>query len=343
MQFHENVHKFTIVRAHTVVTVNNMKKLIPLVMLALAVFGCSNTNSPQRPKIKGIAHAAFFTKDLESTREFFKDFLGYDEPIVMMKDDSTIAFTVLKINDRQLVELFPERADSSIRLYHFAIETDDAEAMRLYLKSKGCEVPDSVKKGRTGNYNYFVKDPNGTICEIVQYADGGMTVADFGKHLPESRISAHMSHVGFMCPDLDKALSFYRDILGFKEVWRGGSDPKKVKWVHLQVPDGEETIELMLYDKKPTWARMGSMNHICLEVPDIEASKAILDTRKLPEGVRTPSDISVGINKKRQLNYYNIDGTRVELMEDHTIDGSVAPSSTGVPMKYITETVSEAK
>ena len=40
-----------------------------------------------------------------------------------------------------------------------ALETDDAEAMRVYLKSKGVTVPEQARKGRTGNINFTVKDP----------------------------------------------------------------------------------------------------------------------------------------------------------------------------------------
>lgn len=303
--------------------------------LAAALPVAAQTSTPARPKITGVAHAAFFTKDLDNTRQFFKELMGYDEPIVMPGKENTTAFTVIKINDRQFVELFPERQVGSKRLYHFAIETDDAEAMRRYLESKGYQVPKTTPKGRTGNSNYFVTDPNGVICEIVEYEPDGMTCRDFGQHLPDTRISPRMSHVGFMTPDLDAAVSFYVDVLGFKEIWRGGTDPKKVKWVHLQVPEGRETIELMLYEEEPSWSRMGSMNHICLEVKDIQAAKEELDRRILPEGCPDPSLIATGINRKRQINYYNIDGTRVEIMEDHTVDGKPAPSSTGVPMKYV--------
>ena len=278
---------------------------------------------------------AFFTKDMDNTREFFKDYFGYDEPIVMEKEDGSLAFTIIKINDRQFVELFPERDENAPKLYHFAIETPDAEAMRVYLKYKGYEVPESTPKGRTGNSNYFVRDHAGTICEIVQYEPDGMTVADIGKHLPDTRVSTHMSHVGFLVPDLDEAVKFYVDVLGFKEVWRGGPDPAKVKWVHLQTPEGNETLELMLFDKYPNKSGLGSMNHICLEVEDAYKAKEILDSRNLPEGLRTPAEVKTGINRKRQINYFNIDGTRVEIMEDHTVDGVPAPSSTGVPLKYV--------
>lgn len=303
--------------------------------LAVAFPVISRSEVPMRPKITGVAHAALFTKDLDNTRRFFREFLGFDEPVVMPGKESGLAFTVIKINDRQFVELFPERVQGSPRLYHFAIETDDAEAMRSYLESKGYEVPRTTPKGRTGNSNYFVTDPNGTICEIVQYEPDGMTCKDVGKHLPDTRVSGRMSHVGFMCPDLDAAVSFYTDVLGFREVWRGGPDPEKVKWVHLQVPEGEETLELMLYEEEPSWDRMGSMNHICLEVNDVEAAKAMLDGRTLPEGCREPSPVATGINRKRQINYYTVDGTRVEIMEACTVDGKPAPSSKGIPMKFV--------
>ena len=300
----------------------------------LACASCAHSDTPRRPKILGVAHAALFTEDLDSSRRFFKEFLGYDEPIVMPAKDGGTAFTVIKINDRQFVELFPEREHGSCRMYHFAIETDDAEAMRRYLESKGCEVPASTPKGRTGNSNYFVKDPNGNICEIVQYEPDGMTAADFGQHMPDTRISARMSHVGIMTPDPQAALDFYTGILGFTEVWRGGPDPSKVKWIHLRVPDGQDTIELMLYEDEPSWEKLGSMNHICLEVDDIEAAKAILDGRTMPATEYEPTPVKVGINRKRQVNYFTVDATRVEIMERETIDGEAAPPSTGELMRY---------
>lgn len=311
-------------------------KLFLFTMAACMTTYCASSCGPKeykRPDIIGVAHAAFFTSDFENTCSLFRDFFGYENPITVYKDSGKVNLTTFKINDRQYVEIFPEREKDSPRFYHFAIETDDAEAMRLYLKSKGVKVPDKTPKGRTGNYNYFVEDPNGVICEIVQYADGGETAANYGKAMPESRISANMSHVGIQCPNLDKAMSFYCDILGFTETWRGGPDPAKVKWVHLKAPESDQTIELMLYDSEPDKAKKGSMNHICLTVDDVFAAKEILDSRPFPSGCHvTPP--SVGINKKRQINYYDCDGTRIEIMETRTVDGTPAESSKGVPMKY---------
>jgi catechol 2,3-dioxygenase-like lactoylglutathione lyase family enzyme len=290
----------------------------------------------KRPRITGIAHASFYTKDVENTRWFYKNFLGYAEPFSLMAaNGKDLSLTFIKINDRQFVEIFPEKKVGGNRMYHFAVETNDAETMRKYLASKGYKVPDKTPKGRTGNSNYFVTDPNGTICEIVQYEPGSMSEKCKGKEMPDTRISARMSHVGFMVPDLEKAVAFYCGILGFSETWRGSRDGKNVTWVNLKVPDGNDYIELMLYDKAPSESSMGSMNHICLEVKDVAKAESILAARKLPEGCKTPTAMKTGINKKRQINCYDIDGTRVEIMETRTIDRKPVPSSTAPPLKFI--------
>ena len=143
-----------------------------------------------------------------------------------------------------------------------------------------------------------------------------------------------MSHVGFMVADVDKAIVFYCGLLGFTETWRGSKDGKHVTWVNLQVPDGRDYIELMLYDKEQSEENMGVLNHICLEVNDVTVTAQTLGNRNLPKCCKQPTAIKTGINKKRQINCYDIDGTRVEIMEAQTIDGLPVPSSTATPLKF---------
>ncbi|MDP4290744.1 MAG: VOC family protein [Bacteroidota bacterium] len=319
-----------------------MKFSIPVIivsvvmMTALSTLKAQEATQIKRPRIKGVAHIGLYVKDVENSRKFYKDFLGFAEPYSLKSaDGSKLALTYIKINDRQVIELFPEKAANTNRLYHFAVETDDAEGMRLYLASKGCKVPATTPVGRTGNLNYFVTDPNGTICEIVQYDKEGYTMKNVGKDLLPTRISKRMSHVGFMVPDLDKAMKFYCDILGFKETWRGSKDGKNVSWVNLKVPEGNDYIELMLYDKEPSAATRGSMNHICLEIDDITKTLNTLKQRTLPDGCKMPSEFKIGINQKRQINCFDGDGTRVEIMEASTVDGKPVPSSPLPPLKFV--------
>src|SRR5207302_3627773 len=133
-----------------------------------------------------------------------------------------------------------------------------------------------------------------------------------GQFLPDTRVSKRMSHVGVMVGSLDASLKFYGDLLGFKEIWRGGAG-KTLSWVNLQVPDGQDYVEFMLYEKYPSIDRLRTMHHICLEVPDVAKAGEILSKRPYPEGSKPSTPMKEGVNGKRQINYYDIDGTRVEV------------------------------
>lgn len=301
-------------------------------LLVGLLISCASAQTPvNRPKITGVAHMALWVSDIVKARAFYKDLLGYEEPFSLNKNDGRLDLTFIKINDRQYVELFPEQQAGTDRLNHISIETSDAEAMRRYLASKGVPVPAAVNKVRIGNLAFNVKDPDGHTVEIVQYTPDGRTVKDKGAHIGKARVSARMMHVGILVGNLEQSMKFYRDILGFQEFWRGSRDPKMLQWVNMRVPDGEDYIEFMLYDKMPEPAKRGSQHHICLEVLDMDKAKALLEGRADAAGYTQPMEICTGINRKRQLNLFDSDGTRTELMEPVTVDGKPAPSSTAPP------------
>jgi catechol 2,3-dioxygenase-like lactoylglutathione lyase family enzyme len=283
---------------------------------------------PRRPKILGVAHIAIFAKDLERSRAFDRDFLGFQEPYVLKDHHGSLSMTFFKINDRQYIELSPEKVPDSDRLNHIAIETDDAEAMRAYLGSKGVKVPEKVSKGRIGNSNFTVKDPEGHDLEIVQYEPDGWTMREKGKFMSDTRISKRLMHVGIIVTDVDSEMKFYTGILGFREIWRGSKSGKTLSWINLKVPDGSDYLEFMLYQEAPLATDRGSAHHLALEVPSAKAAVAALSGRPYREHYSKPIEIRVGVNRKRQVNLFDPDGTRTELMEPVTVDGKPAPSST---------------
>jgi lactoylglutathione lyase len=131
---------------------------------------------------------------------------------------------------------------------------------------------------------------------------------------------------------LDAANKFYAGILGFQEFWRGNpANAKTLSWVNMRVPDGRDYIELMLYDKPQSADETGTKNHISLTVPDAEKAVAILKQRAAKVGYTREIVAKTGVNRKRQVNLYDPDGSRVELMEPDTVDGQPAPSSTLAP------------
>jgi len=287
----------------------------------------------QRPRILGVAHIALYTSDLEKARSFYEDFLGFQEPFTVKRDDGSVRIAFVKINDNQYVELFTDAPKEDGQLNHVALYTDDAHRMRYYLAEHGIKVPSTVVKGKTGNYNFTVSDPDGHTVEVVQYEPDSLTAKNDGKFIPSSRVANRIMHVGFLVRDLESAMKFYRDLLGFREFWRGSSNGTELSWVNMRVPDGDDYVEFMLYTGSPSAQERGVKNHVALEVPQLEKAVAELETRPARKAYSREIKVQVGKNRKRQANLFDRDGTRVELMEPNTIDGQPAPSSTAPPPK----------
>jgi len=284
-----------------------------------------------RPRVLGIAHAAFYVSDLGKARGFYEDFLGFEEAFSLKRDDGSVRIAFVKINDNQYLELFTDPPRNDGQLNHVSLYTDSAQQMRDYLALYGVKVPEKVAKGKSGNYNFTITDPDGHGLEIVQYEQGSWTGQNHGKFLPSTRISNHLMHAGFLVRELDAAMKFYRDVLGFKEFWRGSSNGTELSWVNMRVPDGDDYVEFMLFTGTPTAEERGVKNHISLLVPEMQKAVADLESRPARKFYGREIKVQVGKNRKRQVNLFDPDGTRVELMEANTVDGFPAPSSTAPP------------
>jgi lactoylglutathione lyase len=315
-----------------------MKPLTVLATLAISL-SLFAQQPVARPKVLGVAHMAIYVKDLARARQFYEDFLGFAEPFTLPKKggEPGVRIAFVKVNDHQYIEIFNEADRGEGKLNHLSVYTDSADRMRDYLVAHGIEpignaATGPVPKGQTGNKNFNVKDPDGHIVEIVEYQPDSWTARHAGKDMPPTRISESIMHVGFLVGDLEKAAGFYGGLLGFTETWRGGANPSALSWVNMRVPDGQDYVEFMLYSKLPAPEGRGTKNHISLMVPDAEKALAELKRRAARGLYTAPAGkemvIQTGVNRKRQINLYDPDGTRIELMEPNTIDGRPAPSST---------------
>src|SRR6266850_8053561 len=99
-----------------------MRTIIALLALAPLL-----TAQPQRPRVLGVAHIALYVSDIEKSRAFYKDFLGFGEPFQLNNPDGSLSLTFIKVNDRQYIELFPEKTANTDRLLHISIEVENAE------------------------------------------------------------------------------------------------------------------------------------------------------------------------------------------------------------------------
>jgi lactoylglutathione lyase len=297
-----------------------IRSLVLVVATSLSVASLSAQTAPQRPHITGISHVAYWVSDIPKALKFWHDFLGFNE------FGSTRLGSRVTINDHQYIEMLRLSPQHPNRMAHLCFLVDDLPAMRAYLVAKGIKVEGDAK------FYINIHDPDGTSLRFQQTGPNGFSQRIEGfaaASEAQTRISNAIFHVGFIVGNAEKSVAFYRDILGFQETWRGSSNGTELSWINMQVPGDADYIELMLYNKVP--GNYGSSNHTSLVVADMQQAVDILKTRAAAAGYTRPLEIREGKNHKRQVNLFDPDGTRVELMEPHTVDGKPAPSSTAPP------------
>lgn len=138
-------------------------------------------------------------------------------------------------------------------------------------------------------------------------------------------------HTGFQVADLDRSLSFYRDLLGFEEIWRRvvteeyigtlvGYPGLELHQALLRIPGSEHCLELLDYrnvERAAVDTRTANPGtaHICLIVQDL----ASLYERLREAGVTfvsPPVSPTIGPNRGRLVAYMcDWDGIRVELLQ----------------------------
>ncbi len=295
-----------------VIRSKDMRGLCLFFLAAGAVLPQAVNTTVQRPPIVGVAHIGLETNDMAAAREFYGHGLGYQEPFSLDKPSGGLMLTYFKVNDHQYIEVFPDlKSETQDRLSHIAFETTDARRLRDYLASKGVKVPAALKPGLDGNLSMMVKDTDGHNVEFVQYMPGSLHSRNFGKFLPDTRVSNHMIHVGVTVQDRAAADRFYKDILGFRAIWYGGMKDDRVDWVDMRVPDGTDWLEYMLNVHNPSPKQLGVMHHLALGVNNIQDGYKMVMAR----GIHPPQPPKIGRDGKWQLNLYDPNYTRVELME----------------------------
>lgn len=275
----------------------------PITCLALLFVTGTLAHSTDRPKITGIDHVDFYTTSPEANQHFYTQTLGLTST-QPNEDGQSQRFIV----GTQWVGYSPAPdAHATNRMDHVAFRTSDCASLRDYLAGHGVKVPASLNHLKDGSPSFMVTDPEGHRIEFVQQVVGSSGITG-------DPISHHMIHVGFIVHDRDAEDHFYRDILGFHLYWQGGMQTGKNDWVAMQVPDGTDWVEYMLnVAPNADQHTMGVMNHISLGVKDIKQAQAKLEKNGWkPHG---DEKAQMGRDGKWQLNLYDPDFTRIELME----------------------------
>ena len=84
---------------------------------------------------------ALYVGDLKKARAFYTDFLGFQEPYTLKRDDGSDRIAFIKINEDQYLELFAEGPRPDGNLNHISFFTNSVEGIRAYLASNPSTTP----------------------------------------------------------------------------------------------------------------------------------------------------------------------------------------------------------
>lgn len=266
---------------------------------------------PPRPRITGVAGFAAKVTDMAEARTFYSGILGLDEAFTIRNPLGGSDLVAFKINDGQYVYIAPDLKDANdSRLLFVSFETADARALRSYLASKGVEVPSAVSADPEGNLSLMVKDPEGNAVQFIQYQPSSLHGRSKGKFISPRRLSDHALHVGYRIRDPEALDRFYKDILGYRLIWKGGGRDDRFDWISMAVPDGNQWIEYMVNTGTPTPRQLGVLNHLALGTLDIEgAHKQVVE-----RGYTDKAVPSIGRDGRWLMHLYDKDLTRTEFM-----------------------------
>jgi catechol 2,3-dioxygenase-like lactoylglutathione lyase family enzyme len=278
--------------------------LMMFAAVALVVGVCWAAERAERPKISGIAFVRIKVTNMDAAQAFYHGTLrlpqlrsgcfGFDQ-------------SCLFVNMTQQIDLVDSGGPATgSQIDSVGFFTSDARALHQYLSAKGWKPGELGANSSTGA-TFEVKDPDNHTIIFVQSPKG------FGGDVMGAPpISSKLIHVGFVVKNRDAMDDFYKNALGFHLYWHGGMKDGQTDWVAMQVPDGTDWVEYMLNVPENADKRLlGVMNHISLGVPDIHEAANQLEKA----GFQVTEDPKIGRDGKWQLNLYDQDQTRVELME----------------------------
>jgi len=122
-----------------------------------------------RSSAKGLSHVCLTTPDLLSTRNFYKQVLGFKIVHIFTNKSGEEYGLIFHLGNSTFLEFFKgELSVARQNLRHICISVEDLALLGRRLRMFGYEI--QIKRGRTDlTLQAEVTDPNGLVVEFHQY------------------------------------------------------------------------------------------------------------------------------------------------------------------------------
>ena len=133
--------------------------------------------------ITGVGHVAFRVTDLSRALDFYCHALGFREAFRLDREGEPSPWIVyLHVAPGQFLELFPGSEGQApprgrTGYDHYCLVVDDMRATLRELSSRGLDVTAEPVMGLDGNWQYWIRDPDGNAIELMEVSAGSPQAA----------------------------------------------------------------------------------------------------------------------------------------------------------------------
>lgn len=315
--------------------------------------------------ISGIQQIGIGNPNVEQATNWYKTYFGMD---IKVFDDAAIAdlmlpYTggepherraILTLSMRggggfeiwQYTSRTPVAAESDLQLGDYGInaakiKSVDVEETYEQFNMAGLKVISSLKENPAGDLNFYVKDLNGNIFNVVKglgwfkkkerKTTGGVSGAVIGVSDIEQSMKLYAEILGYDAIAYDEE-GVFDDLAGlpggelkYRRVLLRESEPREGAFVKLFGPTEIELIQCLDGRRKPKkifenryWGDLGFI-HLCFDVQGMDALKKECEEKGFPFTVDSANSFDMGEAAGRFTYIEDPDGTLIEFVETHKV------------------------
>jgi catechol 2,3-dioxygenase-like lactoylglutathione lyase family enzyme len=282
---------------------------------------------------KDFQHVTVSVGDVNKSLAFYRDLLGF--PVMgrlYYRNKVGLVIDFLDIGNHAILEVFsfgvPTKPsefipnDLQLGMRHMAFKVKSVDAVTARLKKAGVPFTLDPLDATGGVRIAFFKDPDGTLCEIVQ---GELEYHNVGqKRLPvpvppsgaPGKSELTYDHTSITVANIEKTLAFYQGILGFPVLGQlAMHDERGFLITYLQC--GNSILEIFSFDKPTiyhTWnpdETVLGLKHLGILVDDVDA----VTGRLKAVGVRIIYPPNDALGNVKTCFFADPDGNALELID----------------------------
>ncbi len=123
--------------------------------------------------IESMMHIALYASDMRRSADFYCRVLGGEQVFTVNGEDSEPVMLYIRLAPGQYIEMFPaaegaEAVKSPVGFTHLCLTVPDIQTAAAELRAKGWPIRVEPKAGKYGNYQLWIRDPDGMDIELMQ-------------------------------------------------------------------------------------------------------------------------------------------------------------------------------